>query len=459
MTAYFDATLIEKYRMSGPRYTSYPTAVQFHDGFTATDYIAQLDASNTSKRDLSLYVHIPFCEHVCYFCGCNKIITRNHSQAAEYLTYLEKDIARQAAHIDNDRRVIQIHFGGGTPTFISKDEQTALLNLLKKHFTFANDDEGEFGIEVDPRTVDENALAHLRELGFNRISFGVQDFNPAVQKAVNRIQPYENVAAVMESARKLGYQSISADLIYGLPLQTVDSFADTVERIIGLAPDRLAVFNYAHMPDLFGAQKQINADELPTASEKLAILETTIAQLTGAGYEFIGLDHFAKPNDSLVHHQKNGTLYRNFQGYSTFSNCDLLGFGISAISQVGNSYSQHHKARDKYYRAIEDNTLPVARGITLTQEDIIRRDIITDIMCNLHLDLARISEQYDIDALTLFAPEWSELAQMAEDGLLALDDTKMTVSPPGRLLIRNIAMVFDAYLRDQQGKRRFSQVI
>ncbi|SUO93999.1 oxygen-independent coproporphyrinogen III oxidase [Suttonella ornithocola] len=458
MTAYFDAALIEKYRMSGPRYTSYPTAVQFSDTFTANDHIARLKSSNTSQRDLSLYLHIPFCEHVCYFCGCNKIITRNHKQAADYLDYLEKDIARQAEYIDNERRVIQLHFGGGTPTFISKEEQSALFDVLHKYFRFADDAEGEFSIEIDPRTVNEDYLAHLRTLGFNRVSFGVQDFDPAVQKAVNRVQPYESVAAIMESARKLGYQSISVDLIYGLPLQTADSFAKTVEAMIGLAPDRLAVFNYAHMPDLFGAQKQINAEDLPSPAEKLQILENTITQLTDAGYVFIGLDHFAKPDDSLIHHQKNGTLYRNFQGYSTFSNCDLLGFGISAISQIDNSYSQHHKARDKYYRAIEEGGLPIARGVALTQEDIIRRDIITDIMCNLHLDLSRISQQYQIDAETMFAQEWKDLQILADDGLLTLSGNKMQVEAPGRLLIRNIAMIFDTYLK-AEGKRRFSQVI
>lgn len=457
-TRYFNSTLIEKYRMSGPRYTSYPTAVQFSEQFTATDQIAQLDASNHNPRDLSLYIHIPFCEHVCYYCGCNKIITRNHAQSDEYLRYLAQDISRQLARIDRNRRVVQLHLGGGTPTFITPEQQKQLVDLLQQYTPFAPDQEGEYGIEIDPRTVDDAYLGALRELGYNRVSFGVQDFDPAVQKAVNRVQPLEFVAAIMESAHRHGYQSISADLIYGLPLQTPESFARTVEEIIKLAPDRLAVFNYAHMPELFGAQKQIRAEDLPSANAKLEILENTITQLTEAGYEFIGLDHFAKPNDSLVQHQKNGTLYRNFQGYSTFSNCDLLGFGISAISQIGASYSQHHKARDKYYRAIDNGDIPTARGVILTQDDIIRRDAITDIMCNLHLDLARLSQKYQIDAPSYFAPEWENLATLAEDGLIELHAQHFTVLPPGRLLIRNIAMVFDAYLRREQGKR-YSQVI
>lgn len=458
MNHYFNAALIDKYRMSGPRYTSYPTAVQFQPQFDETAYIDALKTSNTSRRDLSIYVHIPFCEHVCYYCACNKIITRNHAQAAQYLTYLHQDIARQAEHIDQTRRVIQLHFGGGTPTFISKEEQTALLSLLKRYFQFASDEEGEFSIEIDPRTVDYDYLAHLRQLGFNRVSFGVQDFDPAVQAAVNRIQPEEDVAKIMASARALGYQSISIDLIYGLPKQTPESFARTVEAVIALSPDRLAVFNYAHLPDLFGAQKQINADELPSAEAKLTILDNTITQLTSAGYEFIGLDHFAKPNDSLVQHQKQGTLYRNFQGYSTFSNCDLLGFGISAISQVGDTYSQHEKARSKYYQCLDEGHLPVARGILLTQDDKIRRDAITDIMCNLHLDLNRLSKDWTIDAQAYFAQEWQALKPLAEDGLITLETSSFRVNPPGRLLIRNIAMIFDKYLREQT-QRRYSQVI
>lgn len=458
MAHYFDSELIRKYHMSGPRYTSYPTAVQFTDAFAATDYVAQLKASNASGRALSLYVHIPFCEQLCYFCACNKIITRNHRQVEQYLHHLALDIAWQAEHIDHSRKVIQLHFGGGTPTFLSADELAGLLERIHRHFAFVPDSEGEFSIEVDPRTVDRNYLARLRALGFNRISFGVQDFNPEVQKAINRVQPREQVATLIENARTLGYHSISVDLIYGLPLQTVERFARTVEEMIALSPDRLAVFNYAHMPHLFGAQKQINTDELPSAATKLEILETTIKQLTECDYEFIGLDHFAKSGDSLVQHQKKGTLYRNFQGYSTFSNCDLLGFGVSAISQVADCYSQHEKARSKYYAAIDDKRLPVARGVTLTPDDKIRREAITEIMCNLRLNLDALSQKYVIDAPRYFARECRMLPEMAADGLLTLEGNRFIVHSLGRLLIRNIAMVFDGYLQ-KENPQRFSQVI
>lgn len=458
MSHYFNAELIGKYHMSGPRYTSYPTAVQFSDTFSAADYVHHLKASNASGRDLSLYVHIPFCENLCYFCACNKIITRNHRQVEKYLRCLALDIAWQAEHIDRSRKVVQLHFGGGTPTFLSLSELTGLLERIHRHFHFTPDSEGEFSIEVDPRTVDRAYLAQLRALGFNRISFGVQDFHPAVQKAINRVQSREHVANLMEEARTLGYHSISVDLIYGLPLQTVEHFARTVEEMIVLSPDRLAIFNYAHMPHLFGAQKQIDSDELPSAATKLDILETTIGQLTGCGYEFIGLDHFAKSDDSLVKHQKKGTLYRNFQGYSTFSDCDLLGFGVSAISQVAECYSQHEKARSRYYAAIEDKRLPVARGVTLTRDDRIRREAITEIMCNLRLNLDALSQKYAIDAPRYFAREWRMLPEMAADGLLTLEGNRFIVQRLGRLLIRNIAMVFDAYLK-RENPRRFSQVI
>lgn len=458
MSHYFDAELIAKYRMSGPRYTSYPTAVQFTPAFTAEDYAAFLTASNASHKDLSLYFHIPFCEHVCFYCGCNKIITKNHKQAHTYLAYLKQDILWQARAIDASRKVVQIGFGGGTPTFLSIAEMRELMTFIRSQFTFASDDAGEFSIEVDPRTINDDYLQALREMGFNRLSFGVQDFNLAVQQAVNRVQPREEVAALMASARRLQFHSLSADLIYGLPLQTPESFAETIREMIALSPDRLAVFNYAHMPELFGAQKQIHAEELPSAAVKLEILEETIELLTSAGYEFIGLDHFAKPTDSLVIHQQKGTLYRNFQGYSTFSNCDLLGFGISAISQVGDCYAQHEKARSKYYAAIDEKRLPIARGIALTQDDVIRREIITEIMCNLGVDFTHIAAKYHVDAEVYFAPAREKLTEMQADGLLRLTDKGFRIEALGRLLIRNIAMLFDAYLTPSS-KPRFSQVI
>jgi len=460
MTRYFDAELIGKYSQSGPRYTSYPTAVEFHERFTAADYVRHLEAGNAAARDLSLYVHIPFCEHVCYYCGCNKIITRNHDQSDEYLDQLERDIARQAAHIDKTRRVIQLHLGGGTPTFLNHAQLRRLLAMLHEHFpNFAADDAGEYSIEIDPRTVSPDDLRFLRELGFNRVSFGVQDFDPAVQQAVNRIQSFEHVRDTIAAARDAGYHSISADLIYGLPLQTVRTFSRTLEQIRELAPDRLAVFNYAHMPHIFGAQKQINAADLPDAPTKLQLLQATIEQLTDGGYEFIGLDHFALPGDSLVRHQREGTLYRNFQGYSTFSACELLGFGISAISMLDGCYSQHEKARSRYYQALNNGGIPVLRGIELTRDDRIRHHVITEIMCNLHLDLKAVSTRWQINAADYFAREWQALQPLAADDLIKIDGDRLEVRPLGRLLIRNIAMVFDAYLHKAENSKRFSKVI
>lgn len=458
MTPYFDAQLIQKYSISGPRYTSYPTAVQFHDRFDETTYRHHLTQSNNSQRPLSLYFHIPFCQSVCYYCACNKIITKNPKQASQYLDYLARDIALQTQSLDAKRPVVQLHFGGGTPTFISPDEHSQLFHLLQQHFQFTDQDTGEYSIEVDPRTVDYSYLAHLRQLGLNRISFGIQDFDPEVQQAVNRIQPLKEVEKIFDAARALHYHSISVDLIYGLPLQTPEKFAQTVAEVIRLSPERIAVFNYAHLPHLFGAQKQLQSQHLPDSATKLKILENTIHQLTQAGYEFIGLDHFAKPSDALVQHQKNGTLYRNFQGYSTFSNCDLLGFGISAISMVGNSYSQYHKARNKYYQALDKQQLPILRGITLTEDDRLRRHVITEIMCNLTLDLTQISAQFNLNAKEHFAQEWQRLEPMAEDKLIELTPTQLHVKPLGRLLIRNIAMVFDAYLHAND-HNRYSKVI
>lgn len=449
MSAYLDKSLIEKYGIAGPRYTSYPTAVQFHDGFTAKDYEQALQVSNAKGRELSLYVHIPFCEHVCYYCACNKIITRNHAQAGEYLRYLA---------LDGTRRVVQLHFGGGTPTFLNPDELRDIVAMLRAHFPFAPENEGEFSIEIDPRTVDGEYLAALREMGFNRVSFGVQDIDPDVQRAINRIQPLQEIADMVAHARKLGFHSVSCDLIYGLPLQTRTRFADTIDAVIALAPDRLALFNYAHLPQLFGAQKQMDADAMPDAAEKLDILDMSITRLTDAGYQFIGLDHFAKPQDSLVQHQQNGTFYRNFQGYSTFSECDLIGFGISAISMLENHFSQHEKARSRYYQALDRGGLPVLRGVTLTADDHIRQYVITEIMCNLRLDLHAVGARFNIDAHAYFAKEWQALQPLAADGLIALHDSGFTVQTLGRLLIRNIAMIFDAYL-PHVGQQRFSKAI
>lgn len=457
MNPFFNSELIAKYSGQGPRYTSYPTAVEFKNDYTAEVHHSIMTQSNATGRDLSLYAHIPFCDTVCFYCACNKIITSQHQHSIPYMQALEKEIAMQAALLDGSRRVVQMHWGGGTPTFLSDAQQAHLMQLFRDRFPFASDEEGEYSIEIDPRTIDAQGIARLRSIGFNRLSFGVQDFNPEVQRAVNRIQPYEQTAAVIQAGREQKFHSLSVDLIYGLPKQSEQSFAATVEQLIALNPDRIAVFNYAHLPQLFKAQKQINAEDLPSGVEKLNILENTIEQLVGAGYVFIGLDHFAKPDDSLVIHQNNGTLYRNFQGYSTFSQCDLLGFGISSISMFDTAYSQNAKTREDYYAALDRNVLPVVRGVHLNRDDLIRRHVITEIMCNMRLSLPEISRAFNFNAAAYFADEWHRLEALADDKLLRLNAEELEVLPYGRLLIRNIAMIFDAYLNSSQ--HSFSKVI
>lgn len=455
----FNIDLIEKYSTQGPRYTSYPTAVEFNPQLDEKRYIELLKASNQAGKDLSIYVHLPFCDTVCYYCACNKIITKNKKHAAEYLEVLEQEVKMQLAYIDKDREVTQLHWGGGTPTFMSIEEQWQLTNLLRDNFVFKSDDEGEYSVEIDPRTTTVEGIGELRKMGFNRLSFGVQDFDPKVQKAVNRIQSYIDTCNVIKAGRKYDFHSISLDLIYGLPLQTVESFEMTIDKVIDLAPDRIAVFNYAHLPHLFKTQKQINEFDLPSPQTKLDLLEMSIRRLTEAGYVFIGLDHFAKPDDSMVKHQNDGTLYRNFQGYSTFSNCDMLGFGMSSISMVGDSYSQNVKDKADYYQRVRDGHLATIRGVELDQDDIIRRHVITELMCNMKLDLTGLSARFDINASDYFAKELSALAEQVSDGLISFDGNMINVLPPGRLLIRNISMVFDKYLQQQKSSRTFSKVI
>ena len=454
----FDPALIRKYDKAGPRYTSYPTAVQFHAGFGATEYREQALASNASRRPLSLYVHIPFCDTVCFYCACNKIITKNRRHAAPYLDHLHQEIALQGALFDRSRPVTQLHWGGGTPTFISAEQMRALMKVTREHFRLLDDDSGEYSIEVDPRETDDHTIALLRKLGFNRLSLGVQDFDRRVQEAVNRIQPREITLKVMEAARREGFKSISVDLIYGLPLQTVASFSRTVDDIIAQRPDRISVFNYAHLPDLFKTQRQIDGGALPPPAEKLEILKTVIERMTEAGYVYIGMDHFAKPDDELAQAQQAGTLYRNFQGYSTHADCDLIGLGATSIGMVGDSYSQNLKTLEEYYARIDEGRLAVFRGVRLDADDRLRRAVITDLICHFHLDFTAVERHFGIRFRDYFASEWVELADMQADGLLALSETDIRVLPAGRLLIRNICMVFDRYLREQK-QQRFSKVI
>jgi oxygen-independent coproporphyrinogen-3 oxidase len=463
ITIEFDQSLIKRYDKAGPRYTSYPTAIQFHENFGEQDYEQAAEATNQlhrqgEPRPLSLYFHIPFCSKVCFFCGCNKVVTKFRDRAAPYLERLYQEIALHAKLYDDDRMVDQLHWGGGTPTFISHEEMQSLMAETRRHFKLHNDDSGEYSIEIDPREIDGETLTVLRKLGFNRISLGVQDFDPQVQKAVNRIQPESQTTAAITGARELGYKSISVDLIYGLPFQSVASFNSTLDKIIDLSPDRLSVFNYAHLPEMFKPQRRINAEDLPSPQEKLEILDQAIAKLTAAGYVYIGMDHFAKPDDELAIAQREGKLYRNFQGYSTHAECDLIAMGITAIGKVGNTFSQNVKTLEQYYEIIDSGHLPIYRGLALTEDDLLRQKVISELICHFDLSIPSIEQAYGIVFADYFATELKELAAMQDDGLLEVSPERITVRPIGRLLIRNICMVFDKYLR-QQTRQAYSKVI
>ncbi len=454
----FDPDLIRRYDRAGPRYTSYPTAVQFAESFGAAEYRAAATASNRAGAPLSLYFHLPFCDTVCYYCACNKIVTKNRKRTAPYLERLFREIELQAALFDRTRPVDQLHWGGGTPTFLSDVEMRALMDRTRAHFRLRDDDSGEYSIEVDPREADAGTIALLRELGFNRLSLGVQDFDPAVQKAVNRIQSEAETFAVLDAARARGFRSVNFDLIYGLPHQTVASFMTTLDKVITVAPDRLSVFNYAHLPELFKTQRQIDDAALPPPAEKLAILQNAIERLDAAGYVYIGMDHFARPDDELAVAQRNRTLYRNFQGYSTHADCDLVAMGITAIGKVGDTYSQNLKTIDEYDAALDAGRLPVYRGIALSRDDRLRREVITQLICHFEVAFDRIEAAYDIRFDDYFATELSELAAMQADGLVDIGARAMTVRPAGKLLVRNLCMVFDRYLRGAM-TQRFSKVI
>ena len=460
-TLTFDAELIRRYDKAGPRYTSYPTAVQFHPDFTEADYRRHAEVSNgaANPRPLSLYFHLPFCDTVCFYCACSKIITKNRKRTGPYLERVHREIELQGTLFDRSRPVDQLHWGGGTPTFLNADEMTRLMAKTAEHFSLRDDDTGEYSIEIDPREADAETVAVLRELGFNRMSMGVQDFDPAVQKAVNRIQSEQETFAVLDAARARGFRSVSVDLIYGLPLQTVASFARTLDKIIAAAPDRVSVFNYAHLPELFKTQRQLDAEQLPSSAQKLDILALTIDKLTGAGYVYIGMDHFARPDDELAIAQRHGSLYRNFQGYSTHAQCDLVAMGITAIGTVGPTYSQNVKTIDEYNALVDQDRLPLLRGMELSADDLLRREVITRLICDFQLEFAPVEARHGIRFGDYFAVELQDLAAMEQDALLELEADAIRVAPAGRLLIRNICMVFDAYLRKGREQQRFSRVI
>lgn len=451
--------LIKKYDRPGPRYTSYPTAPHFTEEFTSEKYLDEIIRTNNqvSAPDLSLYYHLPFCDTLCYFCGCNMIITRNRDRIKEYIKYLKNEIDLLRTYITSGRKVVQLHWGGGTPTHLDPDEITDLISFINNSFEIKA--EAEQGCEIDPRGLTREHLAALRNGGFNRISMGVQDFDSEVQKAVNRIQPEDMTRQVVSWVRELGFQSINLDLMYGLPFQTLESFEKTVDATIDISPDRIAVFNYAHVPWMKKHMNLINPADLPSAEDKLQILKMTIEKLTGAGYDFIGMDHFAKPTDELSIAQREKKLYRNFQGYSTHAGTDLYGTGITSISQVGKSYVQNKKREKEYFDSLNDQTLPIERGVYLTDDDVLRRHVITKVMCDFELDFARIENQFSIEFENYFGYALNGMKEFIDDGLVSLSNRKLEVTQMGRLLIRNIAMNFDGYIERKEDTARYSRTV
>jgi len=459
MKVCFDTDLIVRHGGRGPRYTSYPTALQFSEELTADDYRKNAIASNASGVPLSLYVHIPFCHTLCYYCGCNKIITRNEARVERYIEMLYREIEMQSELFDKSRKIEQLHFGGGTPTYLNEEQLDDLMAKLRSAFSFDESENREFSIEVDPRTVDEHSIRHLAGLGFNRLSLGIQDFDPVVQKAVNRTQTTDDVLNLVLTARESGFESISFDLIYGLPHQTVDSFDTTLDLVIGMRPDRLAVYNYAHLPQRFKGQRMIDDADIPLPEVKLDILHRTIDTLCGAGYEYIGMDHFALPEDELVVARANGTLQRNFQGYSTHRECDLVALGVSAIGSIGNVFAQSAVTTMEYEALIENGQLPIRKGIAVDDDDLLRADVIQALMCYDKLSFEEFGAKHSIDFASYFAAEIERLQPLADDGLIEVDQTGINITQKGRLLLRSIAMVFDRYIDQAQNDNRFSKAI
>ena len=434
MTVCFDSDLVVRYGGRGPRYTSYPTALQFTEDYSAENYRDNALASNSSNTPLSLYVHIPFCQSLCYYCGCNKIVTRNTARVERYLDMLYREIDLQATLFDHGRLVEQMHFGGGTPTYLDREQ-------------------------LDPRTVNTDDLEHLATLGFNRLSLGIQDFDARVQQAVNRMQTPEDVSRLVETARRCGFNSISFDLIYGLPLQTTASFEKTLDTVAKMQPDRLAVYNYAHLPQRFKGQRMIAEADIPEPQVKLDILHRTIDRLCAAGYEYIGMDHFALPDDELVRARANGTLQRNFQGYSTHRHCDLVALGVSAIGNIGNAFSQNAVTTMEYEALLESGHLPIRKGLAIDADDKLRAEVIQTLMCHDSLSFAEFSAAHEIDFAAYFAAEIKRLQPLANDGLILLDNSGITITHKGRLLLRSIAMVFDRYIDQHENDNRFSKAI
>ncbi len=453
--------LLRRFDVSGPRYTSYPTADRFVEAFTAEDYKQALRLRRTGgagmRLPLSLYVHIPFCESLCYYCACNKIITKHHDRAGPYLRYLSREVDLHVEQIGIGQAVSQLHLGGGSPTFLSDDELRELMAMLRRNFTLAPD--GEYSIEVDPRTIDASRLDALAELGFNRLSFGVQDFDLEVQKAVHRVQPAEQVFALVAAAREREFESTNVDLIYGLPRQSPESFDRTLAQMAELRPDRIALYAYAHLPERFKPQRRIDALELPGAPAKVAMLARSMAAFMAAGYVYVGMDHFALPTDSLAVAKRQGRLHRNFQGYSTQPDCDLIALGVSSIGRIGATYSQNAKTLEEYYDYLDQGQFPVVRGLALSRDDLIRRAVIMALMCQGQVSFESIELAYLVDFKTYFASELTALQTLAQQGLVAVDDAGIQVTAMGWFFVRAVAMVFDRYLQTDRTRARFSKII
>jgi len=453
--------LLQRYDVAGPRYTSYPTADRFVEAFGEADYLQALeqrrDGIGTKAYPLSLYVHIPFCESLCYYCACNKIITKHHERGAEYLRYLEREVDLNIAHLGQGQVVSQLHLGGGSPTFLSDAELAQLMAMLRRNFQFAPG--GEYSVEIDPRTVTRERLAHLAEQGFNRLSFGVQDFEPVVQKAVHRIQPAEQVFDLVAASRELGFESVNVDLIYGLPMQTPETFERTLEQITQLRPDRIALYAYAHLPERFKPQRRIHTQDLPPAASKLVMLSSAMRVLMAAGYVYVGMDHFALPTDALAVAKRQGRLHRNFQGYSTQPDCDLIALGVSSIGRVGPTFSQNVKTLDEYYDLLNQGRLPVVRGMALTRDDLVRRTVIMALMCQGSVLFESVELAHLVDFKKYFSQEMESLAAMQEQGLLTIDDIGIHVTELGWFFVRGVAMVFDKYLQADKNRARFSKII
>ncbi len=450
--------LIRRFDSLGPRYTSYPTADRFHSDFTATSYIQYLQQRNQAqnKPPLSLYIHIPFCASLCYYCACNKVITKDRSKSAIYLNYLARELQLVKQHLTVRETISQLHLGGGTPTFLSEDEMRGLMALLRENFDFADD--AEISIEIDPRTVTSQTLQLLADVGFNRTSLGVQDFDEQVQIAVHRIQPYDMVKKCIEESRAVGFQSINFDLIYGLPKQDLESFSRTLDQVIALSPARIALYNYAHLPTRFKPQRRINEADLPSAEQRLQIFLMSLRRLLAEGYVYIGLDHFAKPDDSLALAVKDKSLHRNFQGYTTRADCDLIALGLSSIGKIGASYVQNLRTLDEYYAALDQDQLPVEKGFHLSPDDLLRREIIMDLMCSTTLNIPEIEKKYQIHFADYFRDELARIAPYVDEGLMNAGEATVSVTAKGRMFVRAFSMIFDQYLSRQSGAK-YSKLI